>query len=98
MTKSQAIYVKYCRVRCENSWRIVHSNYQKRYIPKEDWYVNPVHLEFKLSVINESKLNGKYLDKLRDTLFNFPDGNQITGRELCRQAQDLLKENWEDEC
>lgn len=27
-----------------------------------------------------------------------PHGRQQDGRELCRQAQELLNEDWEDEC
>lgn len=96
MTKSQAIYVKYCRVRCENSYRIVHSNYQKRYIPKADWYINPVLEERRIEWINKTIDEKTKLDII-SLLGRHPHGNQITGRELCRQAQDLLKENWEDE-
>ena len=69
MTRFQAIYVKYCRVKLECSWRVVYAMYNNRYF----WKI-PFNLSIQRNV------------------------NQYSGRELYRQAQDLLKENWDDEC
>ena len=40
MTHFQALVVKYWRVREEYSWRMVHALWQKRYVPKEQWWFN----------------------------------------------------------
>ena len=69
MTRFEANYIKYCRVRLECSWRVVYAMHANRYF----WKI-PFNIKIQ-----------------RNT-------NQYNGRELCRQAQDLLKENWEDEC
>lgn len=69
MTRFQAIYIKYCRIKLECSWRVVYAMYNNRYF----WKI-PFDLSTQHSV------------------------SQYSGRELCRQAQDLLKENWDDEC
>ena len=68
MTKLQALFIKYLRIKLECSWRKVCSHYYNRYnlyIPftKEEYYTN-----------------------------------QIVGRQLCREAQIVLNEDWQDEC
>lgn len=42
--------------------------------------------------------NNRYFWKIPFNLSIQRNVNQYSGRELCRQAQDLLKENWDDEC
>ena len=41
MTKFQALFIKLLRVRLDYSWRAVHSAWQMRYLPKEEWWYNP---------------------------------------------------------
>lgn len=68
MTKSQAIFIKFLRIRLGCSWRKVASHYFNRY-------------DIKIPFSNKEYFT-----------------NQMEGRGLCRTAQDILNENWEDEC
>lgn len=68
MTKTQALFVKFLRIRLECSWRKVSSHFYNRYM-----------LDMPFS--NEEHRT-----------------NQKEGRFLCREAQTILNENWEDEC
>lgn len=67
MTKSEALFIKYLRVRLECSWRKVYAHWHNRYVHK-------------IPFSNYETV-----------------ANQIWGRQLCRDAQTLLNENWEDE-
>jgi hypothetical protein len=97
MTRFQAIYVKYCRVRLECSWREIHSRYQKRYEDYSKWWINPVLQKHRDEWVLKT-LDEESKAKIIKIFDEHPHGNQISGRELCRQAQTLLKENWDDEC
>lgn len=68
MTKSQAVFIKYLRIRLECSWRVVYAMYVNR-------YYNQIPFDLKKQY----------------------HINQIKGRQLCRDAQILLNENWLDE-
>jgi len=68
MTKSQAIFIKFLRIRLECSWSKIHCHWYNRY-----------------------KLNIPFSN-------NESNYSSFHGRELCRNAQTLLNENWQDEC
>lgn len=68
MTKTEAIFIKYLRLRLECTWTKLYSHWYNRY-------------ELKIPFSNEEN-----------------NLSSITGRALCREAQDILNENWEDEC
>ena len=84
MTKFQALVIKYWRVREENSWRMVHYLYQKRYVPREKWKYP--------SVIHTADAFMEIFGYRRE---EYPLGIQAEGRALCYEAQKLLNENWE---
>lgn len=67
MTKTEAIFIKYLRLRLECSWTKLYSHWYNRYILQIPF----TNKEYNLS--------------------------SIKGRQLCRDAQTLLNENWEDE-
>jgi len=71
--------------------------YQKRYVDQPNWWINQTLEDRRVDWLN--KTTDESMKARISLLFdNHPHGNQISGRELCRQAQDLLKENWDDEC
>lgn len=68
MNKSQALFVKYLRIRLECSWRVVSAMYTNRY-----------HFRIPFNLALQEFTNQNY------------------GRQLCRDAQTLLNEDWYDE-
>lgn len=68
MTQTQALIVKFLRIRLECTWGKLSAHYYNRY-------------ELGLPFTNDEHWVRSYI-----------------GRYLCRQAQELLNENWEDEC
>ena len=86
MTKFQALVVKYWRVREEYSWRMVHALWQKRYVPKDQWFYNQ-------AIINA---HNNFPEILGEYNYDYPDGNQIYGMDLCGEAMELLNEKVED--
>ncbi len=83
MTKFQALFIKYLRVRKGYSWRMVDRLYQERYVPKENWWYNTIMLNFEK----------EYHPELYKTR---PHGNQAAGTLLCEEAMETLNENAED--
>lgn len=67
MTKTEAIFIKYLRLRLECSYTKLYSHWYNRYT---------LRIPF---TNKENNLSAK------------------AGRDLCREAQDILNENWEDE-
>ncbi len=63
MTRFEALFIKYLRVKCDGSWRWVAAKYSERYSSKIPFNL---HCPF--------------------------GGNQLDGIRLCREAQQLLKE------
>ena len=96
MTRFQALYVKYCRVRLECTYRTVHKMWQRRYVPKEEWWHNEANDRFRSDLIKSFDGNSNQ-DKLIEILSAQPDGNQIVGRKLCNEAELLLGESFEEE-
>ena len=85
MTKFQALFIKLLRVRCGCSWRAVHSEWQMRYVPKENWWYNS-------SLIEARK---KFPKIFRIHNYETPDGNQLVGMHLCEEAMMFLGEDAE---
>lgn len=68
MTKSQAIFVKFLRIKLECTWTKLYSHWYNRY-------------ELKIPFTNDEHFL-----------------SSLGGRKLCHEAQDILCENWNDEC
>ena len=86
MTRFQALFIKLLRVRLDYSWRAVHAEWQKRYLPEEEWYYNsaitPEIRAMWYAIIGETD--------------DRPDGNQLVGIRLCEEAMNYLGEEIED--
>lgn len=67
MTKSEALFIKFLRVRLECSWGKLYSHYFNRYL---------------------------MLIPFTDKEYRV---DSVSGRYLCRMAQHVLSENWQDE-
>ena len=42
MTIEEAVFIKDLRVNGDHTWRTIHTEYQLKYVPQEEWYFLPI--------------------------------------------------------